>query len=309
MVAGVIWAESEFGHGGDCGPNAGAMAESWADQKYRGVATPGQTATDQMHNRMRASGLCDPSGVTTMGKLEAQINRDGFKTERWRSGAWLDFMKARNGAPAVFPILFQNAHVLRDALTWAGMDAGPGLRGHFVMAAEYHAGGYSARSGKTLPEGFYVADGDSDVNNPVVNGRRTRRIADHRLVFYSVANLQAADIVDVLAVYPRVSFAPAPPPPAPHALPDGWSDDGTTLTGANGQPVVRGFREYVRAKLLAGAWQGGYAYLPERNDGGDGSLQWFADALLLWNPRQGVYEGSPADMCRVGAHEAEGKPA
>lgn len=301
---GTIWAESEFdGEFGTCGPCSGGMAECWAEQKYIGQPTPGKTATTVFYDRMRANGLCDPSGVTTAGKIRAQLEKDGFKTDRWNGGTWLAFMKAASAAPAVSVVLFEEAHVLRDELTGAGMDAGSGLRGHFVMASEYHPGGFNQRAQRVLPVGFFCSDGDSDITNPVVNGHRTRRIADHRLVFYSVATLTAADIVDVVSVYPKVSFTPT------LALPAGWHDDGAALTTANGVPVVLGFRQYVLAQIQAGKWQGGDAYVPEYGDGAGGSVQEFAAALLLWNPQDGVREGTMADALRIAAHEHQGKVA
>lgn len=278
------------------------MAECWAGQKYIGEPVAGKTATDVLHNRMRAAKRCDPSGVTTAGKIHAQALADGFAAARHTGAGWLDFMlEDVKGGPVVFVLLFQNAHVLRDSLTGAGMDAGSGLRGHFVMAAEYHAGGHSPRAGRDLPAGFFCADGDSDVNNPIVGGKRTRRRGDHRLVFYTVDMLRAADVVDVVAVYPRVSF-PKPssggttPPPAPvPALvhienADGvwtWDEAAKTLSAPNGVVLVGGNAALVHRQLEAKAWVLGVPRLAEwkyRDAAGLTAVQAFRDGATIWRP-------------------------
>ncbi len=93
-------------------------------------------------------------------------------------------------------------------------------------------------------------------------------------------------------------------------LPGGWTDDAAAgvLRGANGVPVVRGFRDYVLARVKARTWQGGYAYEPEWSGAGM-SIQPFAAALLLWTPDRGVYEGTMADALAIIAHQHEGKAA
>ena len=47
-------------------------------------------------------------------------------------------------------------------------------------------------------------------------------------------------------------------------LPNGWHDDGKTLTGPNGVPIVLGFRNAVLPLLQAGQWDAGnYAMVPQ----------------------------------------------
>lgn len=313
---GILWAESEFVAGpngatlyGTCGPCAGGMAESWALQQYIGTL-PGKPATRVFYDRMRANGLCDPSGVTTAGKIAAQLAKDGFKAVRHNGAGWLAFMKQAAAAPAVSVLLFQNAHVLHDEMTGAGMDAGSGLRGHFVMASEYHPGGYNQRAARILPEGFFCSDGDSDVTNPVVNGHRTRRVADHRLVFYSVATLSAADIVDVVAVYPKASFTPNAP-----ALPAGYVWDAVkgTLTAPNKVVMVGGIAAKVKADLELGIWQAGYPDGPEfKITDGQGELvaEAFGSATLLWRPGWAAPRyATDAEMSALIGRLAPGKAA
>jgi hypothetical protein len=213
-------------------------------------------------------------------------------------------MKASTAAPAVDVMLFDRAHYLRDALTGEGEDAGPNLAGHFIMAAEYHPGGLSARSGRVLPEGFYCADGDSNVNNPIVGGRRTRRVADHRLQFYTVATLRAANPVNVIRVYPRVSFGPVYT--EPHGL-AGWRDtagadpanfDGV-LYAPSGSKLVHGFRQYVLREAAAGRWDKANSPIEDERGvtqverwntkHGAGTVQTFHTCRLCWTPSEGVY--------------------
>lgn len=104
--------------------------------------------------------------------------------------------------------------------------------------------------------------------------------------------------------YPVAKLAQAPVV----ALPAGWHDDGTTLTTANGVPVVKGFRQYVLAKLAANAWHGGDALVPEWGDA-TMTRQPFAATLLEWTPQSGVYEGAMADALTLVAHEHQGKAA
>lgn len=321
VTAILYWVESEFLSlvGGACGPNASAMAMSWADQRYH--------ATRDVFLQFKAIGACAANGVSTGGGLARGLLHEGYKIHRqYPAGDWLGFLKGEIIKPAAVVVELAQAHHLRDAITGAGMDAGPTLGYHYICALIYHPGGHSVRAGKMLGEGFWCADGDSDATNPIVGGRRTRVAAGHALQFYPVETLRAAEPCDLIAVYPRVPIpasssldvAPAPvpaPPPQPQpqihepaGLP-GWKDDGHTLVAPNGVAVVRGFREHVIERAAEGHWQGGEPYVEEYNDGGDGSVQEFAAALLLWNPRQNVYEGTLEDALRIAAHEHEGKAA
>jgi hypothetical protein len=293
----LYFIESEFLSlvGGACGPNACAMAMSWADQKYIG--------TRPTYLRFAAIGGCDGNGVSTGSQLVHGLTASGYKVERGAASDWLGFLKSRLAQPAAVVVELSQAHNLRDFLTGAGMDAGPGLRFHYITAFIYHPGGYSAHAGRELPEGFFCADGDSDATNPVVAGHRTRVVAGHTLVFYTLATLAAAAPCDLIAVFPRFVVEPAQTP-----LPNGWTDDGTTLRGGNGVAVVKGFRDYVTKALIAGTWRGGFAYEPEWGDA-TSSRQLFGAALLEWTPQHGVYEGTMADALALAAHLREGKAA
>ncbi|MDQ2905244.1 MAG: hypothetical protein M3Y81_17060 [Chloroflexota bacterium] len=79
-------------------------------------------------------------------------------------------------------------------------------------------------------------------------------------------------------------------------VPQGWHDDGTTLTAPNGNKVVKGFRQYV----LAHAWHP--ENLPLENEHavhpletahpalGSGNQQVFRQTVLEWTPQRNVFE-------------------
>lgn len=307
MTPGTFWTESEFDGGlnATCGPNALAMAECWALQKYLGEPRPGQTATMVIYQRMRAAGRCDANGAATGGGLLAQARADGFQTKRLGfknplgRAEWLGFLKARfaeRPTPAVVVMELAHGAALRNALTGHGEDAGPDLAFHYICCCDYHPGGPSRRAGRTLPEGIWCADGDSDDNNPIVGGQRTRVRAGHALQFYPLETLDAARPCDLVAVYARVKLDDGQSGGGNDmAIPTGWKDDGATLTAPNGVPVVRGFRAHV----LAHGWDAEDAPLaPERGvdhlEPGDprtgaGVRQDFRFTALGWTPDGGVY--------------------
>jgi hypothetical protein len=323
MMPGTFWAESEFdGEAGTCGPNGIGMAESWGLQKYIGQPAPGKTATSVVYRRMRDAGRCKPSGVATDTAIFEQAKADGFRAAMWDKGAWLDYLKAGFAETAVAVVLVNRGAKMRDYLTGAGEDAGPSLAGHFWMAAEYHPGGLSARAGRVLPEGLFVADGDSDVNNPIRGGKRTRRVADHALCFATLDTLRAANPVSIVRVYPRVSFGPAYTEPSGLA---GWRDtagadpdkDGELLA-PSGFKLVRGFRAWVLREARAGRWSA--ANQPVENERavseverwntahGAGAVQTFHDCRLCYTPASGVYRMWLGDEALFLEHLLDGRP-
>ncbi len=214
LAAILYWVESEFLSlvGGACGPNAAAMAESWADQAYH--------STRDVFLRFARVGACDKNGISTGGGLVRGLKADGFTVRRqYPVGDWLGFLRSELAKPSAVVTELAAAHNLRDFLTGAGMDAGPGLAYHYITAFLYHPGGHSERAGRDLPEGFWCADGDSDATNPVVGGHRTRVTAGHSLQFYTVTTLRAAQPCDLIAVYPRVKLPTVQPTPVPAPQP------------------------------------------------------------------------------------------
>jgi hypothetical protein len=81
----------------------------------------------------------------------------------------------------------------------------------------------------------------------------------------------------------------------PMTIPQGWLDNGTTLTAPNGVPVVRGFRDYVLAHNWdANNWplqaEQGRTPLELSNPSlGGGTAQDFRYTTLEWTPAKGVF--------------------
>lgn len=81
-------------------------------------------------------------------------------------------------------------------------------------------------------------------------------------------------------------------------IPQGWTDDGSTLTAPNGHKVVLGFRNYI----LANNWDPNNVPLEEeyRTDpvedyydqpgANSGQRQMFLYCELIWTPQRGVYQ-------------------
>jgi hypothetical protein len=85
--------------------------------------------------------------------------------------------------------------------------------------------------------------------------------------------------------------------PVTSNIPEGWKDDGTTLTAPNGFKVVLGFRDHV----LNNSWDAtnypidsetGSTVLEESNaDIGEGTYQVFRKSRLEYTASRGVFEG------------------
>ena len=78
-------------------------------------------------------------------------------------------------------------------------------------------------------------------------------------------------------------------------IPQGWKDDGTTLTAPNGVPVKAGFRDYVLN--YAGGWNAeNWPLAPEQSlaetelaiHSGEGSLLIFRTFAVAWYALRGV---------------------
>jgi hypothetical protein len=268
------------------------MALSWAEQAYQG-SLPAQTATYRSYLRMRALGDCDANGASNGSGINSSLGKDGYTTLRQASGAnWLAFARARFTEPAVVIAELSRGQALRDEITGQPMDA-TNLQYHWHTWLDYHPGGWSARAGRTLPAGLWVADGDNGATNPIINGRRTRVVAGHSLQFYTVSTIANSAPVDLIAVYPKVSFAQGGG--TGMGIPNGWKDDGATLTAPNGVVVVKGFR----AHILSNPWlEYNWPLRPEFTSQsiepgnpsiGAGSRQDFRLGSLGWTTTKGVY--------------------
>lgn len=189
---------------GTCGPRASASALSSALGK--------DVTLQQVYSYMREQSLCDESGASTSSEnlhacvtgFGAEVAEDaGFhdiSTGGWTS--WLEFFRAHAG---IDPIHFETSdgQALVDSITGLGENA-TNLQYHFPSVLGYHVGGVSDHAaGRTLPEGFWVADGDNFAGgNSNSNGFRALNI----LQFYTVDVLSAAKLVAGFALKGRATM-------------------------------------------------------------------------------------------------------
>lgn len=162
ICAGVTHRETEFAEVmagvrvfGACGPNA-----------LGGVASNAQNAikrTSDVYWLMANAGLCDSEGVTTLASLQVAADKLGLTTVARRNYAdppwdgWSAFFQQFAGvAPFVAQVGF--GQQLVDRISGAGENAN-NLRSHFICVLGRNTGGWSPRANRTLPAGYWVADG------------------------------------------------------------------------------------------------------------------------------------------------------
>jgi len=216
LLPGRIVSESEFisGVSGACGPNALSSALRWLVQQD-------SPNTRTVFQQLLAWGLCAANGVMTIDQLKSAPGHSGYDFPVQTPpvgenllGFCTHFFTPTPRAPVL--LYLANGQALHDEISGTGEDAS-GLQGHFITLVGYNTGGASAHAGKTLPQGFWAADGDSTVQNPVVNGARVHRFVNTDLVYYSVSTLSQADAGYAIAVLPRVAPVPIVPPLDPCA--------------------------------------------------------------------------------------------
>src|SRR5260221_3135643 len=132
ILPGVIHRSTEFVRGltGACGPNAFAMGSCWSMQ--RNVADTGQ-----VYDWMRARGLCDVSGASTLDTLKQTAQGLGFTVAEyrgygkpWASADWHALYMRHVGTSF---ILMETAYgqALKDAISGQGENA-TDLHYHFI---------------------------------------------------------------------------------------------------------------------------------------------------------------------------------
>lgn len=254
LLPGNHWRESEFitiggvARNGACGPNALAMAESYANQAY--------TWTGTIYQRMAAAGRLSASdGASTIYQLAAQAGAgaDGFKTALLGFNLaglsdWFDWFIARLGENAAVIMETGNGQALIDSISGKGENA-KNLVYHFITILGYFPGGYSSYAGRNLPAGFWCADGCNYAGGNV-------------LQFYPTSVIAAAKPSAALAIYLRVAIPTTPSPATGGSgnmgIPSGWTDANGVLTGpASGldgktYPFVGGMRQHALAMLASG---------------------------------------------------------
>lgn len=221
MLRGKHWNESQFqgGHGALCGPNALAMLQSALGQSYVNTLT--------VYNRMLVARRCDPGGASTMANLELQARVDGFsKTVHlgwndngYAQATWENFLTTHLLAGAAVLIETNNGQALRDYVSGQGEDA-TNLQRHFFGVLGYNAGGYSPTIARAVPFGFIATDGCNNSMNPIINGVRTRIMANTSILqFYPATVVGLTRPGALLAIYPKPTGVVVAKPPAPIPAP------------------------------------------------------------------------------------------
>ena len=247
---------SSHGEGfhGTCTEASAAMILTAAN----GLSTDYQTVVDLMvdiRDVMYTEGNASANGAANFADIGNELRRRlaDIHTEWDYQGDslpqdWISYLRANAG---IKPIMVQlaNAQGLVN-IAGAGEDAG----------VHYHA---IAILGKS-DTGYIVGD----PNNPnVVNDFDT----------YPLWALQDAQVCALIALNPKSS--PQPQEHIAMTIPDGWHDDGTTLTAPNGLAVTGGFREYV----LNNAWNKDDLPWVSEQDFGDTRRQDFDYTVLYAN--------------------------
>jgi hypothetical protein len=165
LLPGRLWREAEFVFDphrrrwitGACGPNASAMAASWADQRYH--------STLEAYRRMRSAGRCAANGAATLADLAEDAGRAGYTLdvlsyrEPMPEADWRHFVEPRVGHKAIV-LEVASGQVLVDSVGGRGENA-RNLRYHFLLIVGWHAGGHSPRLNRELAPGWWCSDGDN----------------------------------------------------------------------------------------------------------------------------------------------------
>jgi hypothetical protein len=201
ILSGRLTAESEFhnvpsGVNGACGPES--IAASLRALHQSDVYTVAKVFSD-----IHSWGLCASNGVMDLNQIIEACKKYGLIVAASSpSHSLTDFaagyFKPSPKAACIF--YYGNGQALVDYISHDGMDAS-NLHGHFNTAVGFNDGtGISQRIGRTLPIGFWVADGDNNIQNPIVNGARVHMGLNTNLVYYTESDLGQAGLGWVLAV-------------------------------------------------------------------------------------------------------------
>jgi hypothetical protein len=192
LLPGQIWRESEFVYDrvakrwltGACGPNALAMAESWASQSY--------SSTLDTYYRLRLADRCAPNGAATLSALTQDTADAGYTIdllpyqEPMPEMEWRAFCTRHAGKQAIV-LEVARGQLLVDSISGQGENARD-LGYHFIVLMGWHPGGHCARMNHELPPGWWCSDGDNFAKGNV-------------LQFYPDSVLLAASPCAALAVY------------------------------------------------------------------------------------------------------------
>jgi len=249
------------GLNGDCVETAMAVACGIA----RGAPANAESILAIVHS-MQAEGISSANGETTINAAHDWLVQQGYAIVAYVpyaeqfGGDWLALLRQHAGYhPIVLNVA--NGQALVDVET--GIADEPRLH--------YHGLAVVGRQ----EDGYICADGD---NHEVMD----------RFQIYPASTIEAAQPCGMI-VLGMNAHPIALPASGGTAIPDGWHDDGETLTAPNGVPVIHGFRDWV----LSHAWNpDDWPLVPEYhtedvgNDGthGGGAQQEFRYSALGWTP-------------------------
>jgi len=282
ILPGALHRETEFVGGltGACGPNALAMGACWAFQRSR-------PDTYGIYLLMQAKGLCAASGASTLDALNQEAQNIGMNLTAYRGygepwpadgvSGWRAFYLLHAGHSF---ILMETAYgqALTDAISGLGENARD-LHYHFIGVVGHHDGGFSPRSGRTLPAGWWCCDGDNYVQGD-------------SLQFYPDDVMALAQPCGAIAFGAKVSIAMA-------GVPGGWHDANGVLTAPNGKSVGHGFSQHI---LDAAAWPA--ALQPLGGEYGNPARQDFA-LSLSWGGAGASEMQGPDFPAQVAALQAQ----
>lgn len=239
---------SEFGsYHGDCGELATLAALHPLDP----ASWPLTLAfLDQMVADELRQGLADPSlsGGQNIPAIDTYLTRRGIAHTTVGYAAFnLDVLHSDLKANAgVHPVIVE----------WSNAGALPGDEAGVHFHYSTCGGIDTGAAGDGVGGAYLWADGDNSASTKADGGSDPIR--------YSWPQVVAAVPIGYIIITQaaKVSVAMA-------GIPNGWHDDGTTLTAPNGVPVTLGFRDHI---LAAPVWPA--ALLPEAtaygtSDGGD----------------------------------------
>jgi hypothetical protein len=195
LLPGQLWRESEFVYDhaakrwltGTCGPNALAMAESWASQSY--------SSTLEIYHRLRLTDRCAVNGSATLSALALDTADAGYRVdllpyqEPMPEMEWRGFCMRHSGREAII-LEVARGQLLVDSISGQGENA-RNLCYHFIVMYGWHPGGHCGRMNRELPPGWWCSDGDNFAKGNV-------------LQFYPDSVLLAASPCAALAVFAQI---------------------------------------------------------------------------------------------------------
>lgn len=234
-----------------CGPNAYEILAA----NLAGVA-PDQSAMTAIRNDMIAHGQFTPGGGCTIANLQWFAQNDALRITGFHDNeaAYQQYQEALpESLIRSWLTQYKTGLIIEIGAAYKLPFNEPGVHYHFVVLLAYD----------DATDRVLVANGD--------------RLPAGGPDWMTLAEVAAADVCGMLALD---TPAHAGSGGGNMAIPNGWTDDGTTLTAPNKVPVVFGFRNYI----LSHSWDS--ADVPQAPEYDTGALlyedgRWGGGALLV----------------------------